>query len=322
MKKTVILFFSLVVFFGCQTEIEVKAPDYYDKIVLEGYIENGEYPIVSLCKSIPFFSTMSLEILWNKVLIKDARVFVSSSKGEEEELFMNPILQPHPEYPLFYAYSTQNIVGELNTSYKLRVEYEGKIYTSETKILDTFDIDSVSFVPRFGQSKIDTAANLRIKMTDNGNAGNYYQFKVKVHGKEFSDRLWITSLPAAFDNSVFKGISFNYEIMRGAASAVFMPEMDDKERRRFLRRNYRIGDTVDMKYARIDEESYRFWQSANDELTYGQNPFFSPTPIISNIRCNTGEKCLGVWCGAAKKEVRMILDTTTSKATGTPLSVR
>jgi len=129
--------------------------------------------------------------------------------------------------------------------------------------------------------------------------------------------LWITTIPAAFDDSPFKGQSFNYEIIRGAPSTVFMPEMTERERHLFLRGNYRTGDTVFMKYARLDYSSFRFWNSINGELTFGQNPFMSPTPIISNIKSNTGEKCLGVWCGSAAKEVRLILDTATTKTSPT-----
>ena len=314
MKKNRLFWVATLLFFSCQTEIDVKVPDYYNKIVVEGYIENGEYPVVSLYRSIPYFSTMSLEYLKNNVVIRDARVFVTPENGVEQELVVNNLLQPNFNYPLLYAYSTHSFTGALNSSYKLRIEWEGKEYTSETKILDTFDIDTVMFVPTFGHQVIDTAANLRIAMTDNGAAANYYQFKVKVYPKDkvkgFPDRLWVTTIPAAFDNSPFKGLHFNYEIMRGAPSEILIPEMDDKERRRYFRKNYRVGDTVYMKYARLDYDGYRFWQSINGELTFGQNPFMSPTPIISNIQCNTGEKCLGVWCGAAKKEVILILDST------------
>jgi hypothetical protein len=322
MKNPLFLILLLILFFSCQTEIDVKVPEYYDKLVVEGYIENDEYPVVSLYRSAPYFSKMSLEYLMNNILVRDAKVFITSSEGEEQELFINNFLQPSFEYPLFYAYTTKNLVGKLNTSYTLRIEWDDKVYSSETKILNTFDLDSAFFVPRFGHTEIDSVANLRIAMKDNGKSGNYYQFKVKIHCKEFYDRLWITTIPAAFDDSPFKGQSFNYEIIRGAPSTVFMPDMTDKERRRYMRGNYRIGDTVYMKYALLDESSYLFWQSASDDLTFGQNPFMSPMPIISNIRCNTGEKCLGVWCGSAKKEVVLILDTATTKATGSTLSIR
>jgi len=320
MKKSPFLLLPLFLLFSCQTEIEVKIPTYYNKLVVEGYIENDQYPIVSLSRSVPYFSTISLEYLLDSIIIRDAKVFIASSKGETVELFLNTI--PSYDAPLFFAYTTRALKGELNTSYTLTIEWNDKIYTSTTSILNTFDLDSVAFVPTFGHTEIDSVANLRIWMTDDGQPDNYYQFKVKIHNEMFTDRLWITTIPAAFDNSPFKGTSFNYEIMRGAPSTIFMPEMSEREMRRYLRMNYRTGDTVYLKYARLDYGGFRFWLSANGELTFGQNPFMSPTPIISNITSNTGEKCLGVWCGMAAKEERLVLDSATTKTSGSALGFR
>ncbi|MCL2434757.1 MAG: DUF4249 domain-containing protein [Lentimicrobiaceae bacterium] len=318
MKTSHLLFLPLILFFSCQTEIEVKIPDYYNKLVVEGYIENGQYPIVSLSRSIPYFSTMTMNYLRDSVIITDAKVTITSSKGETQELIFMPFLQA----PLFFGYTTWAMKGELNTSYTLTVEWNNKTYTSTTSILNTFDLDSVGFVPTFGKTAIDSVANLRIWMTDDGQPDNYYQFKVKIHNEDFQDRLWITTIPAAFDNSPFKGTSFNYEIMRGAPSTIFMPEMTEREMRRYMRMNYRTGDTVYLKYARLDYGGFRFWLSANGELTFGQNPFMSPTPIVSNIQSSTGERCLGVWCGAAAQEWVGVLDTATAKSSGATFRFR
>ena len=238
---------------SCQTEIDVKEPDYYNKIVVEGYIENGEYPMVSIYRSVPYFSAMSLDYLLNSVIITNAKVFVTSSKGETQELFLTPTSQA----PLYFAYMGHGFKGEFNTSYTLSIELDEKTYTSETSILNSFDLDSVYFAPTFGNTVIDSVANLRIKMKDNGQGDNYYQFKVKIHCKEFYDRLWVTTIPAAFDNSPFRGQEFNYEIVRGVPS-ILIKEMSDQERRRYFRGNYRVGDTVYMKYARLDASAYRF----------------------------------------------------------------
>jgi len=313
------LFFIICLLLSCQTEIDVTVPEYYNKIVVEGYIENGAYPMVSLYRSAPYFSTMSLAYLMDSIIIRDAKVFVSSSKGDTQELF----LTTSPKAPLFLAYTTDSgFKGELNTSYSLRIEWNDKVYTSETRILTPYYLDSVYFAPTFGHTKIDSVANLRIAMTDDGAPDNYYQFQVKIHCKDFTDRLWVSTIPAAFDNSPFKGVSFNYEIVRGTPSTIFMPEMTERERRSYMRGNYRIGDTVYLKCSRLDESGFRFWQSAGGEITFGQNPFMSPTPIISNIKCSTGEKCLGVWCGAAVNEIMLILDSTTTKASATPFRFR
>jgi len=304
MKPHYFLVLAFVLFFSCQTEIEVTVPDYYNKIVVEGYIENGEYPMVSLYRSAPYFSTMSLDYLMDSIIITNAKVFVTSSKGETQEL----VLMPSMQAPLFVAYMGFGFKGELNTSYTLRIEWNDKVYSSETSILKTFDLDSVYFTPPFGETKIDSTANLRIAMKDDGAPDNYYQFKVKIHCEQFQDRLWVFTIPCAFDNSPFSGVSFNYEIMRGTPSSLFLPEMTDKERHNYYRMNYKIGDTVYMKYAMLDKASFRFWQSAGGEITFGQNPFMSPNPVISNIKCNTGEKCLGVWCGSAAQEVKLVLN--------------
>jgi hypothetical protein len=320
MTKIYLLIFAIILFISCQTEIEVTIPTYYNKLVVEGYIENGEYPMVSLYRSAPYFSTMTMEYLMDSIVIQDAKVFVTTSKGDKHELFFTM----SPQAPLFLAYTTYAFKGELNTSYLLQIEWNDKVYTSETAILNTFDLDSVKFVPNFGHTEIDSVANLRIWMTDDGQPLNYYQFKVKIHCKDkgFPDRLWITTIPAAFDNSPFRGISFNYEIIRGAPTPLFIEEMTDRERRRYFRMDYRMGDTVYLKYARLEESAYRFWQSASGEITFGQNPFMSPTPITSNIRCNTGEQCLGVWSGSAAKEVVLIFDSTTTKAPRSALGFR
>ena len=326
MKPHYLLFFALVLLFSCQTEIEVKVPDYYNKIVVEGIIQNGEYPMVSLYRSVPYFSKMSMNYLRDSVIITDAKVFVTSSKGDSMQLS----LTLSDQAPLFFAYSGYSFKGELNTSYKLRIEWNDKIYTSETRIENTFDLDSAFFVPPFGEDKIDSAANLRIAMRDDGAANNYYQFKVKVRSKDklkdypypFPDRLWVVAIPAAFDNSPFRGVSFNYEIVRGTPSSILMPEMDREERRNYFRSDYRVGDTVYLQYARLDEPGFRFWNSATGEITFGQNPFMSPTPIVSNIKCNTGEKCLGVWYGSAAQEQVLILDAATAKSPAATRRIR
>ena len=314
------LFAATLLLFSCQTEIEVTVPEYYNKLVVEGYIENDEYPIVSLYRSAPYFSTMSLEYLMDSIVIQDAKVFVTSDKGETQELYLTLT----PQAPLYLAYTGRGFKGALNTSYTLRIEWNEKVYTSETSISNTFDLDSVYFTPTFGHDQIDSVANLRIAMTDNGAPDNYYQFKVKIHcqDKGFPDRLWVHTIPAAFDNSPFRGTSFNYEIIRGSPSTMLLPNMTERELQRYMRMNYRIGDTVYLKYSRLDESAFRFWMSANGEITFGQNPFMSPAPIISNIQCNTDEKCLGVWCGAAKKEAILILDSATAKTSCAPLSFR
>ena len=301
MKYFLLLFFPLLLL-SCQTEIEVKIPQYYNKLVVEGYIENDEYPMVILTRSTPYFATMDLATLMDSVLISNAKVTVTADNGESETLQ----LELTEESPILIAYQGKTLKGKLNMGYTLKIEWNDKVYTSYTKILNTIDIDSVWF-QKMSQNPKDSSANLRIQMTDKGVHAQYYQFKVKVKNPKFQDKVWINTIPAAFDNIVFMGQTFNYEILRGSPSTLFMPEMSEEARRNYMRMDYRLGDTVYMKYGQLDYDAYLFWYSAGSEIIFGQNPFMNPTPISSNIKCKTdpNEKALGVWSGLAAKIVRL-----------------
>jgi hypothetical protein len=286
------LFFVTMIgllFVGCQKEIEVDIPDYQDKIVIEGSIENGQPAMVIVSNSVPYFSTIDLDMLLNEVFIKDAVVTVTSSTGETEQL----TFAYTEESPIYFAYMGQNIIGEPGKSYALRVEYGGKVYTSQTSIVQPVALDSVwlAFI-----DENDTMPTSRILLSDNAETQDYYQFRIKIHGKDLTDRLWVTSMPVAFDDATFNGKTVNYEILRANPSTLFMPTTTDEEESDFYRITYRPGDTIYIKTSMLDYPAYRFWSTISNELSFGQNPFMSPAPIISNIN---GDNAMGVWCGYA-----------------------
>ncbi len=299
-----ILYFTIgwIFLISCQTEIDVTPPGYYDKLVVDGFIEIGKPATVSLYKSIPYFSTMDLNTLLNEVMISDATVTLSSDKGEFEELFFTP----DPNASLYVSYKGRKIIGQENTTYTLNIDYDKKKYSATSSILTPFSLDSIWFAPAFGRTEIDSTANIRILLTDPGLAPTYYQFLVKISNSSYTDRTWITTMPTAVDNSLFYGESIQYDILRGAPSLLFMPELNDNEMRNYLRGYYMAGDTVSIQYSIIDQNAYKFWSSADSEITYGQNPFMNPSPILSNVTSSSGEACLGSFTARASKEIRMV----------------
>jgi hypothetical protein len=141
-----------------------------------------------------------------------------------------------------FAYVGDSIMGELGTSYSLEIKWNGNTYTSQTSILQPFEIDSIWFSPQ--NEGVDSAATIRILITDNGSLKNYYQFFVKVRGKKLQDRFWVTSLPVALDDVSFNGQTFNFEIFRANPSNLLMSSMTEEERREYYRMTFRPGDTV------------------------------------------------------------------------------
>ena len=165
----------------------------------------------------------------------DAVVTITSSDGESERLS----LLPTPESPFYFAY-VGNILGKENTSYDLKIEYGGQVYTSTTTITHTFELDSIGFDQSMDLLR-DTMKTIRVAMTDNPAEVNYYQFLVKVRGKKLHDNQWITSLPVAFDDGTLSGQTINVEVMRANPSSFFMPKMSDEEKKRIFQNDLSSG---------------------------------------------------------------------------------
>lgn len=284
---------------SCETPIDVELPEYQPKLVIEGTIENGEPAIVFLSKSIPYFSEISLDYLLNNVAVTDAEVTVSSSDGESERL----TFQYCPDAPLYFAFVSHNLKGKPNTSYTLTVKYDGQTYTAETTIPHTFAIDSAWFDNPSEYVNSDTMRTIRLLLTDNPDEVNYYSFKLKVACPKFSDRLWISTLPMAFDDKTFNGCTFNYEIERFGVSTLFMAALSDEDYREQTRISFRPGDTVYIKSSLMDYNTYRFMLTGGNEAVMGSNPFTNPAPVFSNIQ---GKDVLGAWCGFASTVKRIV----------------
>lgn len=291
------LFFGGVLLCGllaaCQTEIEVKPPEYHNKLVVEGTIESGDYARVVITRSVPYFSSVDLNVLLNDVLVKDAVVTVTTEDGVSEQLEF----QYSEESPIYFAYVGKLIKGEYGKKYNLTIDVGEKQYTAKTSIPQPFDLDSIWLA--FSETNPnDTTPTVRLLMTDNPDEENYYRFFVKVHGRNLTDRLWVSTMPMVFDDRTFNGQTFNYEVFRANVSTLFAPAMSEEELAEFYRLSFRPGDTIMVKRTAIDYDCYRFWLSASAEITFGQNPFMNPAPIISGIQ---GDNVIGVWSGYASK---------------------
>lgn len=294
--KHYIRFSLLFVFIGmlfsqCQKEIEVDLPDYERKIVIEGSIENGQPAMVMVTHSVPYFSTMSIETLRNDVLITDAEVTVTDdSTGQTEQL---TFVFLDPEFPMYMGYKGRTLLGEPGKTYTLTVRYDGKEYTSTSTMVEPVRLDSAWLAFKDAN---DTMPTSRIQLTDRASTHDYYMFRIKVHGKKLHDRLWVTSMPVAFDDATFNGQTVNYEILRANPSALFMAEMSDEEKEEYYRITYRKGDTVYLKTSLMDYDGFQYWSAMTYELAVGQNPFMSPAPVPCNI---SGENVIGNWTAFA-----------------------
>lgn len=270
---------------SCEKELDMKVPDAEVKPVIEGYIENDKYPYVVITKNIDYFSSINSEKLIEALIISDATVSVTNPEGITDTLKYGLCL----DSPFLVGYVGSKFKGKIGSSYRLNITYNGKNYNATTSIPPTFDVDSIWFA---NQDLTDTTAPLRVIMKDNPSTTDYYQFLVRVINRNrLIDPYWVNTTPIAFNDAVFSGQTFNYEIFRAYPNSIIGALYEDEIKQdEFYRMTFVWGDTVFIKLCSIDYNSYQYWSN----LSYGSNPFLIPSPPYSNIQ---GNQALGIWCG-------------------------
>jgi len=92
MKRLKYIVFVLTVFLlvSCEQEITIDLPEYEPKLVVEGYIESGSYPFVTLSKSISYFEPIDTNVISNMYIGGDeATVIVSGAEGVDTLQYLN-----------------------------------------------------------------------------------------------------------------------------------------------------------------------------------------------------------------------------------------
>ncbi len=310
MKHIILLVVGCITVVSCTKEVKIDIPGYQEQLVVDGNITVGMPPIVMLSKSKDIYAPTSLDAFLNGV-VKDAQVFVSDGNTEypltlfcssnlpagTEEIVAG-YLGITPEQLAQYdvcAYTSLNnaIWGQVGKIYALRIVYQGKTYTGSTELLSPIALDSLFWkeensVPNFGYSYA--------RLTDPGNSWDAYNWEVRrinqVDGKPI-DANFKRVFNNAFDDEFFNGKSFEFSNENPWT-------IDDKTIEQKQRGLYKRGDTVVVKFSKIDKGTYDFLFSKTMQSMSNGNPFASPI----NVKTNLQGGCLGVWAGYSP-----ILDT-------------
>lgn len=269
-KISIAVFILIVTVSSCNDDL-LTFDDYESKIVVDGWIEQGQVPIVSLTKSASYFTELNKEG-FRDLVITGAKVTVSDGTNEEILTLKN---RPSSFPP--YVYEGNLIKGEIGKAYDLKVEYSGKVVTAQTRIPNPVELDSVWFELAEGQKSFGL---IWIKFTDDANTKDYY----KAITQEFKENSNIISnFFSVFDDKYFSGKTIESPLYNHNTNIISASED----------MYFHKGDSVHLKFTTIDENSFRFWYSYTKEMLNGQNPFAATnSKVESNI--NNG---LGIWCG-------------------------
>jgi hypothetical protein len=259
----VIVMFFLIA--SCQDE-NFETPSYSKKVVVDGWIEQGQHAKVFLTWSCPYFSEVdSISIL--NLMLTSAKVTVSD--GSFEEILM---LRRNDAYFPPYVYESNTLRGVTGRTYSLKVEYGGHTITASTQIPESQPIDSLWFSPANG---VDTTGYIMLRFPDKIGVDNYYRILTKKSSATKYTPVFLPNLDGSLVDGQIVTMSLTEE------NSETKPKL------------FNVNDTVSVKLYTMNYLEFKFWNSLYSEHLNTTNPFAaSNLHVQSNI--NGG---LGVWAG-------------------------
>ena len=314
MKKLIYIAILSTMISSCTKEVLVDIPESEEKLVVDGRIETGEPPVILLTRSNNIYDETSGNLLLES-LVSGATVTVSDGSnsvvldeicsqslppGTEEAIasFLNIDPQELEDVNIcFYSTTNTAIYGQIGKTYNLEIDFEGEQYNSTTQILQPHILDSL-----YWKEDPDNPDNGYSWMTLTDPAGQFDAYfwecrriNLSGDGEPIDDRYRTTFNPA-FDDAFFDGLTFDF--------AYENPFNFNQETPPEERGFYQRGDTVVVKFSKINKPVYEFMEMKYTQLQTGGSPFATPSNLPSNI----SNGALGVWAGYSPNYDTLICD--------------
>jgi hypothetical protein len=290
----------LITLFSCTKEVKIDIPGYQNQLVVDGIIETGGHPIVILSQSANIYEESDLAAYISR-FVYDATLFVTS--GNDTCVLS---LYTIPELPIesqkkvaemlrldwnealllpIKVYSTNELVAEATQSYTLHITHQGKSYQGTTYLPAPTPLETLYWKP---SSENNSYGYSWAKLSDPANQFDAYKWEVKrlnvFQGAPIDD-IYKRGFGGFFSDKFFNGktIEFSYENPLKRKDTTHLKE---------FKRYYRLGDTVVVKFSKMDQNVYSFYDKKYAQLNSASSPFSTPINVPSNI-----PGLLGVWAG-------------------------
>ncbi len=261
------LFTLTLILSGCYEELTTTNSD----LVVEGWIEDDGFPVVSLTSTIPISneyqsidSIGNYVIKWAKVTVSDNDTTVILTGKIDQDYFPN------------YIYTTSWLRGHSGKSYKLTVDYNNFHATATTYIPKRVSIDSFSIKKCINS---DTLYQINAFFKNPIRDNNFYKIFTKRLNK---DRNYYSSLLGTFSDAALDTMP-SIPILR--SNSILTTEKYSPY--------FSLNDNVIIKFVQLDENSYEFWHDFESSISLSRNYFI---PYVKNIHSNI-IGALGYWCG-------------------------
>ena len=266
-------FFFIFCFVSCEKDITIKLDPTTTDLVVDASIENGKYPMVTLSKSLAYFSKLDPSLLGSSY-VHGAKVTMSNGSitGQLKE---DSLKDDSTGLIVYYytfnpSYSGPKFRGEFNTAYNLEIQVGSETYEASTTIPKLAKyIDSLWWVD--APAAADSAlVNLKARVVDPPGFGNYTRYYTNVN-----DGPYYPGLNSVFDDQITDGTTYTVTVDKGV-NRNFPININDYS-------FFNKGDSVVVKLADIDKATYDFWRTMEYNYQSVGNPFSTPTVVISNI---------------------------------------
>lgn len=283
MKNIVLYILLLSILASCRPDIDYAISGYTQKIIVEGYISNGEYPKVYLTLNVPLSQKIdSFNLLKN--VIRTAKVTISDSLNPKAVGAKTEILTSswETEKRLFppYKYFGTDFKGEEGKTYYLTVEYSG--YTLHAKATIPYKTE----IEKFDISPVNGNNHLRsLFMTFNIDPSRKNSYR--VYTKKIRD-------------GYFKETQFLYNsefTLSGSNKFAIIPNVNDQDSS-YREGGYFVkGDIIEVRLCTLDSVATQFFKALtlfSSSNGFGNNLFIGEKDALKS---NISSPGFGIWYG-------------------------
>lgn len=276
--KRIVLYIALFLglFILCQSCEDGFIPTDKDELIVEGWIDDGGFPVVIITRSLP------VRLKEDKVKVSQISDYIEKlakvtvSDGENDVTLTGKV---NKDYFPPYIYTTSSIRGQAGKSYTLTIRSRGKVLTSTTTI------------PEYGPV-MDSVVCKSLENNDTLCSVILYLSNV-ADRKEYFKAFFQDGPALGQFRSTYMGVVDDAIADTTIKLPLFKTIRDDfKEDKR---RNFDRDSLLSIKVATMDSVSYSFWKEfSNSTISSYSNYLMSSS--TGNLPTNVSGG-IGYWCG-------------------------
>jgi hypothetical protein len=279
-------------FVSCEKDIDFDLKESAPTLVVDGEIENGLPPVITLTKSLDYFSQINPQLLAGS-FVHNAEVLLSDGVQTKRLVeYSIPLGLGYSIY--FYTVDTSSpaniMLGEFNKTYTLTIVADGKTYNATTHIPALTKVpDSLFFKP--APQNPDTNKRIMfLTVSDPPGLGNCGRYFTKKNSETF-----YPGRNSVYNDDVVDGTTYTVQVE---------PGINRNNPTEFEENFFRKSDTVTLKICNIDRATYNFWNTWEFAQQSIGNPFSQPNKVLGNI----SNGALGAFCGYASWYKTMVVE--------------